>query len=259
MTPRDERTAARERLRPWVERARAFSGWRFDGIRSKDLGPPCPWDYEARASALLAGAASVLDMGTGGGEIFGRLCEGHRGSAVATEEWSTNTPVAARRLRPLGVSVVRCRSLSLPFRDASFGLVLNRHEELDPAEVARVLAPGGGVFTQQVGRSQWRELRGFFPRMADAGPLFERYRAGFQESGLEVTDARTHDARLEYPGLGEVVFMLAVSPWTIPEFDPLGRDLGGLLKFERARRSGRGIVLTEARFVLEARKPPSRE
>ncbi len=255
MTAGQRRKAGRERLRPWVERAKGFYGWSFEDIRFKELGPPCPWDYEARATVLLRETPSVLDMGTGGGELLGRLCKEYRGTAVATEEWSKNAPVAARRLGPIGVRVVRCKSISLPFRDAAFNLVLNRHEELDPSEVARVLGPGGVVLTQQVGRSQWRELRGFFPRMADAGPLFERYRDGFRQRGLEVTDARTHGARVEYPGLGEVVYMLSVTPWTIPDFDPLGRDLDALLKFEHARRSGRGIVLTEARFLLEARKP----
>ncbi len=255
MTTADGRTQGRERLRPWVERAKRFSGWDFESIPLKAIGPPPPWSYEARGAALLREAAYVLDMGTGGGELFAGLCDGYGGRAVATEEWSTNAPVAARRLAPLGVRVVRCRSVLLPFQNGAFELVLNRHEELEPVELARVLAPGGTALTQQVGRNQWRELRECFPRMTDAGPLFERYRSGFKESGLDIVDARSHDARVEYPGLGELVFMLCVAPWTIPGFDPLGRDFDGLMEFERSQSSGQGIVLTESRFLLEGRKP----
>jgi SAM-dependent methyltransferase len=146
---------AREQIRPYIERARRFSGWAFDEFASAPLEPSEPWNYEARAGDLLRTAKSVLDMGTGGGEVFERLCSSFGGRAVATESWSLNAPVAAARLRPRGASVVQCHSLRLPFRREAFDLVLNRHEELDPAEVARVLSPGGRLLTQQVGRAWW--------------------------------------------------------------------------------------------------------
>lgn len=196
-----------------------------------------------------------MDMGTGGGELFGALCAEYPGRAVATEEWSRNAPIAAQRLRPLGVRVVRCRSGALPFRDGAFHLVLNRHEEFDPAEVARIVAPGGRVLTEQVGREERRELRESFPRMTDFGPLSDRYRQGLEESGLEVVDARAHEGRVAYPSLGPVVYLLCLAPWAIPDFDPLDRDLDPLLAFEREHRTDRGIILTESAFLLEAMKP----
>jgi len=55
---------------------------------------------------------------------------------VATEPWEVNAPVAAKRLGARGIPVVRANSLRLPFRDEQFDLVLNRHEELDPADTA---------------------------------------------------------------------------------------------------------------------------
>jgi hypothetical protein len=131
---------ARQRLRPYVERASVFTGWMPD-VHSRPLGPRLPWDYRASASQLLASATSVLDMGTGGGERFGELLESFGGRAIATEEWHVNAPIAAEHLRTFGAGLVRCRSLELPFAEASFDLVLNRHEELDPVEVARVLVP----------------------------------------------------------------------------------------------------------------------
>ena len=133
-------------------------------------------------------------MGTGGGERFSRLCDGYRGTAVATEGWPPNVPVAAARLAPMGVQVVHASGLRLPLADGSIDLVLNRHEELDPADVARVLRPGGRVLTQQIGRNHWRELGEFFPHAAGgSGDLFERYREGFQQAGLALSDAREHD------------------------------------------------------------------
>lgn len=128
---------ARERLRPYVEAARGFSGWMVN-VRAKVLGGDSPWDYMDRARGLVSSASAVLDLGTGGGERFGELLREYEGRAVATEEWAVNAPIAASHLCPLGAEVVRCSSLALPFADSSFDLVLARHEALDPAEVARV-------------------------------------------------------------------------------------------------------------------------
>ncbi|CAM3261815.1 hypothetical protein OCAE111667_00205 [Occultella aeris] len=46
----------------------------------------------------------------------------------------------------------------LPLPDATFAVVLDRHEAYDPAEVSRVLAPGGGFLTQQVGSADGTRL-----------------------------------------------------------------------------------------------------
>ena len=176
---------ARDRLRPFVEKAERFSGWRLDEIAPKRLGPAPSWSYTDRASQLLVDAGSVLDLGTGGGEVFEDLCTSYRGRAVATEPWDVNAPIAARRLRPHGIHVVRCGSLGLPFRNGVFDVVLSRHEELDPAEVARTLSPGGHVLTQQIGRDWWKELREFFPQESDFGDLFHRYQEALRGGGAD--------------------------------------------------------------------------
>src|SRR5205809_6756283 len=162
-----EVTDAKERSRPFAERARRFSGGRLDPFAPRPIEPAEPWSYTGRAAELLRGAKGVLGLGTGGGEVVDTLCSSFTGRAVATEPWSVNAAVAAARLRPHGTEVVQCSSLRLPFRDSRFELVLCRHEELDPAETDRVLAPGGRLLTQQVGVDRWQELRPFFPRMND--------------------------------------------------------------------------------------------
>jgi SAM-dependent methyltransferase len=246
--------STRNRIRPFVERAHRFSGWRLDEFAPRPLEPRPPWSYETRAAELLREAKSVLDMGTGGGELLETLSASFRGRAVATEPWSVNAPVAAARLGPHGISVVQCSSLQLPFRDASFDTVLNRHEELDPAEVARVLYARGSILTQQIGRDRWRELRPFFPRMQDFGDLFHRYENGLKDYGLTIVQSRSHEWKAVYRGLGDIVFLLCVAPWEITEFDPLGGDLPALLAAEKALSTDQGIVLTESRFLLEAKR-----
>ena len=218
------------------------------------LGPPTPWSYDERATELLRGASVVLDMGTGGGERFSRLCEGFRGTAVATEGWAPNVPVAAERLAPMGIQVVRASGSRLPLADGSVDLVLNRHEDLDPADVARALRTGGRVLTQQIGRNHWRELGEFFPQATGgSGDLFERYREGFQRARLYLADAREHDLHVAMGSLGDVVYMLTAVPWAVPGFD-LERDLDALLALERTCTRDEGLVLTQSHFLIEAVK-----
>jgi SAM-dependent methyltransferase len=173
---------------------------------------------------------------------------------VATEEWKVNVPVAKKRLAKLGYEVTYCRSVELPFKDASFDLVLNRHEKLDPGEVARVLAPGGRVITQQVGRDDWKELRRFFPRMTDFGDHRGQYAQGFEAAGLRVVTNREHHCKIAFGVLGDFVFMLAVTPWAVPGFS-LDRDADSLIALDKECRTENGLELTECRYLLIAEKP----
>src|SRR5256712_5203178 len=244
-----------DRLRPYVERARAFVGWNLERVSPKRIGPGLPWDYKRRAKELLARASYALDVGTGGGELFAELCDAYRGRAVASEPWAVNAPIAKRALSDRRIEVVRAHSLYLPFQDGAFDFVLDRHEEMDPDEVHRVLAPGGMVYTQQVGRNEWNELRPFFPRMQDFGPLLDRYVRGFQRAGMIVARAKTPDIRVAYRGLGELVHLLCISPCTIPDFDPLGRDLVPLLRAQYRLTPTDGASFTASRLTTEAPQP----
>jgi SAM-dependent methyltransferase len=181
------------------------------------------------------------------------LIAGFRGRAVATEEWHVNAPIAARRLAAVGAAVVRANTGSLPFADAAFDLVLSRHEAIAPSEVARVLAPGGTVLTQQVW-SHRNELSRFFPRRTDYGDHFSAYQVGFRAAGLQVIDAREHETPVAYANLGEYVYLLLVAPFDLPDFDPLGADLPALLAMEAALTTPNGFVLTEGSYIIEARK-----
>ncbi len=253
MTGDGRRQQVIDRLRPYIERAKRLRGFQLE-FEPTPLGPPVPWNYQARARELMAGVRSVLDMGTGGGEVFSEILAGSRPVAVATEPWSPNVSVAAERLRPRGAQVVHADSLALPFVDEAFELVLNRHEELDPGEVARVLSPGGTVLTQQVHQDSWKEFRAFFPRMIDWGPHFERYQDGFRAAGLVVTHAEMHEGPAAFRDLGEVAYMLTALPWEVPDFDVV-QDIDGLIALEEGLRRPEGIVVTEGRYVIEAYRP----
>ncbi len=247
---------ARQRLRPYVDKAQGFSGWMPD-VRQTRLGPPPPWNYMERARQLMQAAGVVLDIGTGGGERFGELCASYNGRAVATESWNVNAQIAAQRLRSVGTDVIYCSSLVLPLADGTFDLVLNRHEEMEPEEVARALRPGGRVLTQQVW-SPHNELVEFIPRRTDWGDHFHGYQGGFMKNGLHIVDAREHETRVAYENLGEYVYLLCIASWEVPAFDPLGTDLMALLEMEQALTDAAGrLVVHEGHYIIEAVKQQS--
>jgi Methyltransferase domain len=240
------------RLMPWAEKARGFAGWDLSSIKPRliDIGPP--WNYEQLVREYSVGKNSALDLGTGGGEFLSRLRQALPRNVVATEEWKVNAPIANHRLKPTGIGVARCRSLTLPFRSSAFDLVLDRHEELDPSEVARVLSAGGHVVTQQVG-DNWKELNRFFPRRIDFSGLYEDYCGGFELAGLKIVRRGQHHYRVAYRGLGELVYLLTIAPWEVSGFSVEG-DLDALLALESEFLTSQGLVLTENRFLILAQK-----
>ncbi len=249
----DRRARTLVALEPYVERARAFSGWSFADVDTRYLDPPAPWNYEALARAYALRARSAVDLGTGGGEVLARIVPGSGARVVATEEWHLNAPIAAARLRPLGVQVVRADSLRLPFASGSFDLVLDRHEALTPADTARVLAPGGTIITQQCGPDDWPELRCFLEKVR-FDDHFASYQQGFADAGLTVTDVRWHERRIAFATLGDLVYMMLVAPWSFPHFDAAA-DIDSLLAIEDALTTPSGIAVTEVRYLIVAQRP----
>lgn len=254
MTLSERAAAALDAMRPYIDRARTFSGWSFDAGEIRRIEPGEPWDYEALAREYVAGAARVLDLGTGGGEVLSRIAAGSPARFVASEEWHVNVPVAHRKLAPLGIDVMHADSLHPPFADASFDVVLDRHEALDPAQCARVLRPRGVMMTQQCGYDNWREFHDFFPRATAFEDHYQTYTDGFAAAGLAIMRRERHEFRVAFASLGYIAFMLLTAPWTVPDFDP-ERDIEALLALEDALTTPDGIVLTETRELIIARKP----
>ncbi len=249
MTGTDRETALKE-VRRWVDRARGMSGWDLTSLPAVDVEPGPPWSYAAVVRECAEGARRVLDVGTGGGEVLSGLRDALPSEVVATEEWGPNAPVARRRLMPLRVEVVRCAAeVGLPFAKESFDLVIARHEAISPREVARVLASGGQLVTQQVGYDDLEELREFFPRMRRWDDHGSVYQAKLKSLGFEV-ELRRHWRKVAME-LGPLAYLITVSPWSIADFDA-ERDLEALVALEAAYGSERGVVLTESRYLLRA-------
>lgn len=239
--------------------AYTMEGWDWSSLADRYREAPPPWDYQAEVAALLPAARTLLDMGTGGGEFLSSL------APLPPETWATeghppNVPVAAARLTPLGVRVVALEDeRRLPLPDAHFDLVINRHESFDPAEVRRILRPGGIFLTQQVGGRDNIELN---EALQDAVSLsygdwgLATAAAQLRAAGLEVVDEREAVSPGHFADIGAVVMYLRIAPWQIEEFAvTTSRDR--LLTLHRRMQAAGGLATSIHRFLLRARRPPA--
>ena len=251
------------------------TGWDFSwlGERRKDLDR-LPWQWsEVIADAVrTTSARTLVDMGTGGGEVLAAYLEagGPRPSAtIATEAWPPNVSVAAARLRPLDVAVIADEGAPdndswpgpgsggrLAFRRRSIDVIVNRHEAYAPDEVLAVLAPDGRFVTQQVGgenEQEWDELFGRPAEHAARGWGRHQAVAQAEDAGFEVVDSEESFPRAAFTDVGAITYYHRLIPWFVPGFDPLGADRPALEDLDaRIGRDG-PLVLRSHRYRLTAR------
>jgi SAM-dependent methyltransferase len=172
------------------EEAQPFIGWDFSYLAGRMIEEQPPWSYMERAAALMERASAVIDMDTGGGERLLELRPHWPEKVVATEAYPPNFKLATARLAPYGVAVVDVplsETDPMPFAAGEFDLALNRHASFNPAEVARILAPGGAFLTQQVHGLWAHDLLAAFdakPQWPDA--TAEHYTPLLEAAGLQI-------------------------------------------------------------------------
>jgi SAM-dependent methyltransferase len=233
-----------------------IAGWDFTFLQGRTEGQPLPWDYQQVAAGLVAGARRVLDVDTGGGEVFSSL-RPPQGS-VAVEPHHPNLTIAARRLQPLGVEVVERLTDLLPVADTTFDLVLNRHGYLNAPEVHRVLSPEGRLLSQQVGARNDVELNEALGIPAAADPTTPSSVASLRDdlgrAGFVACDVREATIVTRFLDVGAVIFQLRAVSWQAPGFD-IARHREQLERIhDQIVRTG-GFEVRSQRFLIQAEKP----
>jgi SAM-dependent methyltransferase len=242
-------------------------GWDFSWLGERAVSHPPAWDFAAIVERQAEHAADLLDLGTGGGEWLAAL-RGRPPRTVATEAWPPSVKVALRRLGPLGVEVVAVpaapdnvdqplflKSPGLPFDDASFSLVVSRHESYLAAEVARVLRPNGLFLTQQMGGDSngYREALGL-PRVKRQVFDLQLAREQLEATGLRVRNARAGAAATTFADAGAFAYWLRAIPWLVEGFS-IPAHRAALAALERRLRDEGPLTIEEPAFLVEAAKP----
>src|SRR5690625_5795879 len=100
-------------------------GWDFSWFAGRATEERPLWGYAEAMRRRAAGARSVLDVQTGGGEILATL-DPPPFSVVATESWPPNVEQARERLSRVASTVIEVADAELlPLPDASFAMVLS--------------------------------------------------------------------------------------------------------------------------------------
>ena len=236
-----------------------FSGWDFSYMEGRLINGPLSWSYMSKVLPLIRKVDSLLDIGTGGGEFLSTLVPLPL-HTCATEGYEPNVPIPKKQLEPLGVKVYQYKNDDhIPFKNAEFELVINRHESYSPKEVYRILKPGGLFITQQVGDKNDSKLRFILTgseKLEDdiewnldyAIQKLESLDFKIIESHENITLTRIYD-------VGAIVFYLKAIPWELPNFT-VEKYYNKLLEIhnEITNRGYLDLERNNHRFFIKAKK-----
>ena len=232
-------------------------GWDFSHIEGRYMEEgDLPWNYREEILRYLKPEMRILDIDTGGGEFLLSLNHPHKNTA-ATENFPPNVDLCRESLLPLGVDFRAADGKGvLPFEDASFDMVIDRHGDFNPGEIHRVLKPGGRFITQQVGAENDRELVELLCGETDL-PFPDQYLKitidRFSQTGFEILEGQECFRPIRFYDVGALVWFARIIQWEFPDFS-VDRCLNRLMQAQSLLDQSGVIAGSIHRFLLVARK-----
>ena len=247
-------------IRGWKaeEEIAYIHGWDFSHLDGRlDEDTNFPWDYRQVIGQYLKQDLKLLDIDTGGGEYLLSLGHPYENTA-ATENYPPNVQLCQEKLLPLGIDFRQADGTgALPFADGSFDVVIDRHGDFCPEEIARVLKPGGVFVTQQVGAENDRELVELLCGDVPV-PFPEQYAEqaaeAFRTAGFSVLRQEECFRPIRFYDVGALVWFARVIPWEFPDFS-VDSHLEKLLNAQRVLERNGCLKGKTHRFLLVAQKP----
>lgn len=238
------------------EKAAHITGWNFAHIEGRYEQSPMPWDYRQIVMQYLRPDMHILDYDTGGGEFL--LSLGHPPErTAATEGFGPNVRLCRARLTPLGIDFRACSTPErIPFADASFDLMLNRHGGFDARECHRLLRAGGVLITEQVGGDNDRDLIEWVLPGADrpfAHLNLREQRGAFERAGFQILRAQEAYRPVRFYDVGAFVWFARVIEWEFPGFG-VDACFDRLCEMQKAVEARGNLEGTVHRYLIVAKK-----
>lgn len=197
-------------------------GWDFSHLAGRyteetDL----PWDYQGIILDSLTPDMKLLDVDTGGGEFLLSLHHPYANTSAA-ESYPPNVQLCKETLLPLGIDFHAGDGRdALPFADASFDRIINRHGDFNVQDIRRMLKDGGRFITEQVGAENDRELVELLLGQTPL-PFPEQYletaRRKFCDAGFTILDAQECWRPIKFYDVGALVWFARIIEWEFPGF-----------------------------------------
>ena len=134
------------------------SGWDFSVMKTEC--DPVPWQYVDLVKQYLKPSDYVLDIGTGGGEIFLKLVDSF-GKGVGVDRDPEMIKSAKGKVGPELANKISFEVMDadqLIFPDSTFDVVTDRQGPIPVGEIVRVLKPKGYFITQMVGKNNMQNI-----------------------------------------------------------------------------------------------------
>ena len=232
-------------------------GWDFSHIHGRyEEEQDLPWDYESIVRHYLTQDTELLDYDTGGGEFLLSLKHPYCKTS-ATEGYPPNVALCKETFAPLGVQFRECNNASdIPFADASFDLIINRHGDFDAPELYRLLRDDGIFITEQVGRENDRDLVDMvLPGAEKPFPHLNlnEQRQAFESAGFKILQAEEAFRPIAFYDVGAFVWFARIIEWEFPGFS-VDCCFENLLKMQRTMEKDGKVTGTIHRFLIVAQK-----
>lgn len=223
---RKEETAMKEpeNIRIWKEEeniahihGRDFSHIAGRYTEETDL----PRDYRQIIQSRLKPEMKLLDVDTGGGELLLSLHHPHENTG-AVEAYPPNIALCRETLLPLGIDFRTGDGKDvLPFEDAAFDMIIDRHGDFHVQDIRRMLKDDGIFITEQVGAENDRELVELLLGKTEL-PFPEQYLEiacrKFRDAGFEILDAQECFRPIRFFDVGTLVWFAHIIEWVFPGF-----------------------------------------
>ena len=239
------------------EQVAYINGWDFSHIHGRyEEEMDLPWDYEKTIRQYLKDDMNILDYDTGGGEFLLSLKHPYQKTA-ATEGYHPNVKLCEKKLLPLGIDFKYCcNPANIPYADACFDMIINRHGDFHAGELYRLLKKDGIFITEQVGSDNDRDLvEWVLPGMEKPFPQLhlEKQKKVFEAAGFQVIEGMEAYRPIKFYDVGAFVWFAHIIEWEFPGFS-VEKCYKYLLEMQKKIDEIGYVEGTIHRYLIVARK-----